>query len=1135
MRYTSYIHVLTAITLHCAACSDKSKASQPDAASADQAAVADIDAAVTTDTITTDTADASWQPQCPGGIGCACVDATDCDAPLCLETADGKRCSAHCGDGSCAPGWSCGGQTAGADPTYYCVPTAGLICRPCQADNECQSAGNAAARCVDYGDVGGFCGLACKSDANCPADRVCRLVSSLQGGAATEQCVAPGATDDTLGACACSSYASAQKLITSCWQSSGVGADAKRCKGSRACGAGGLGACALLTGDAAVCQQAQCLDAQTLQPVADGKACDDGRACTSGDVCAAGVCQAGATNICACEPGFVVCEVASGATNQCLGPLVCVATPDGAAPYACVANAAKTTVCDASLDSACSKNACLPLSGACTLTAAERTTELCDLPAGACRLEVKAPDLPSNAATACDDGLACSAGEVCSDGACKAVDLSACKCKSNADCLDDGDLCNGTPYCDTSGAVWACVINPSTIVSCDTSSDSGCQATSCTTTTGVCTKATVAAGMACSDGVACTVGDVCDAAGVCKPGTWTCCKSDVDCAGEEDGNLCNGTLFCNQAAGSCDLNPSTAVTCPTANDSACSAAQCQVASGKCAQTAVNAGKACDDGAVCTEGEVCSEGSCAGGTDTCPCAQDADCAAKDDGNLCNGTLYCNQALGQCKPNPKTVVTCQSVDDTACSKAQCDAKKGKCAVVDLAVGVACDADGTACTANDACDGKGGCAAGITICACISDADCANKDDGDLCNGTLYCDKSGPQAQCKVNPATVKSCPSVDDTACLKNQCAPKTGGCGFVNLAAGAPCEDGEACTIGDGCDGKGGCAAGPGNGCGCKVDVDCAGFDDGDVCNGAFACKGGGCVFDAKVLVCDDQNACTKDSCDKANGCVAVALAGCATCTTDEDCGDGNLCTFDFCLVGICKWPAAWGGCQDGDACSEGDVCAAGICKAGGTKVCDDNNVCTDDSCDAKSGCIAVNNAAPCGDGTICTVDDQCAQGKCTGDASGTDGLLCQGDTWACLIGGCVDRDWSQWLLPEAGSFTFQDGGATFLDNNTKLRWQAVLPAQSYNWSDAKAYCKGVTIAGGQGWRLPARIELETLVDRSVYNPATFTALKASTPNEMFWSATPCAPSSGAAWVVVFLNGHAHYVGVSDTRRVRCVR
>ena len=82
MRYVSWFHVLTAITLHCAACSDGPKTSQPDAASADQAAVADIDAAVATDTVTTDTAatdtaDASWQPQCPGGIGCACVDATD--------------------------------------------------------------------------------------------------------------------------------------------------------------------------------------------------------------------------------------------------------------------------------------------------------------------------------------------------------------------------------------------------------------------------------------------------------------------------------------------------------------------------------------------------------------------------------------------------------------------------------------------------------------------------------------------------------------------------------------------------------------------------------------------------------------------------------------------------------------------------------------------------------------------------------------------------------------------------------------------------------------------------------------------------------------------------------------------------
>ena len=1138
-------------------------------------------------------------PACPGAAGCACKAATECTSALCIQTQAGGTCTDYCGDGNCPAGWSCQGQSGGGDGTYFCIPDAGLLCRPCDDHAACRASGLAAAAFVEYGDSGAFCGLPCASDASCPQGSACRDVEGVDGGP-VKQCVLPGAGPAGLGVCECPPVSKVEAHGTACWLVDGEGALQRRCKGRRVCGPAGLGTCTALKRAEALCLDVQCLDALTGLPKADGAACDDGRACTQGDTCKAGVCGAGEANICSCEPGFKACAAAAGAVNKCAGPLICAATNNADVPFACVANGADAVNCDDSGDGPCVKNACVPLSGACTPTAVERTVEVCDLPGSAgsqqpgCRREVLAAELPDGPAAPCDDGLGCSVGDSCKNASCSVTDATACKCKADADCQDDGDLCNGTPYCDKSDAkLWGCKINPATVISCDTSGDSGCLQTACVPKAGTCLKDVAPAGTACSDGVACTIGDVCDSEGKCQPGTWTCCKTDADCAGEEDGDLCNGTLFCNKAAGACTLNPSTKVTCPTANDTACLQTACVKATGQCAPQPVNDTKPCDDGQTCTDGDVCADGACKGGSDTCPCQVDADCQSKEDSDLCNGTLYCNKALGQCKPNPKTIVVCQTVDDTDCKANTCIKTTGKCAVQALPSKALCDFDGTACTANDACDGQGACEAGTPVCACLSDADCAAKDDGDLCNGTLYCDKSGPMPVCKLKAASVLSCPSVDDTACQKNQCQPKSGECKFVALSAGAPCDDGEPCTGGDGCDGKGGCKAGASAGCGCKLNSDCALFDDGDVCNGGYGCKSGACVFDAKVLVCDDNNACTTDSCDKAKGCVAVALPDCAICVADKDCGDGNTCTFDFCLVGTCKWPAAQGSCEDGDACTEKDTCVNAVCEAGAPKSCDDGKVCTDDSCDAKAGCKVANNTAPCdADGSVCSENDACAGGMCKagaakdcddkqsctadscdktkgcGHQAGSEGLSCSEAQYGLCAGGTckaqpcppgydpVEVDdggtkktacaayepvWGNRPDKPVGVYAVSEpvsgAGKVVVDSQTKLMWQQATAPNTMTWQNAKDYCEALSYAGFKDWRLPSSVELETMVDYSIAPPEPTIDQSAfpGTKQTAHWSASLRAGSSSGAWGVNFYYGYVFSYVISNSSGVRCVR
>jgi len=390
---------------------------------------------------------------------------------------------------------------------------------------------------------------------------------------------------------------------------------------------------------------------------------------------------------------------------------------------------------------------------------------------------------------ACDDGDPCTE-TACEGGGCK-VTKDTCSCASNADCPDDANLCNGTPYCDLAAAKPVCKTNPASVVTCQAPANS-CEEALCSPSSGSCVVVAKANNTACDDGKACTVGDVCTA-GQCVAGTDTCpCTQDADCAKKEDGNLCNGTLFCNKSSGQCQVNPASVVSCPNADDTTCSQNTCDPKTGACAAKLASNGAACDDGNPCTANETCQQGSCIATANTCICTQDADCADEEDGNFCNGTLYCDIVSGSCKVNPATVVNCpDSFND--CAPNVCEPTTGKCGAKTLPANTPCD-DGDVCTAVGTC-ADDQCQNGVNICACVTDGDCTKFEDGNVCNGTLYCNKA--KNSCEANPATVKSCPSVNDTPCVKNLCQAKTGLCAPTTVASGPACDSlkrklGEAC-------------------------------------------------------------------------------------------------------------------------------------------------------------------------------------------------------------------------------------------------------------------------------------------------------------------------------------------------------
>jgi hypothetical protein len=492
----------------------------------------------------------------------------------------------------------------------------------------------------------------------------------------------------------------------------------------------------------------------------------------------------------------------------------------------CRVDPVSVVVCDASADTACAAAVCEAATGACALK-------------------------PRNEGLACDDGEPCTLGDLCKAGVCAAGATSICPCSEDSDCKDDDDsVCTGVPFCNTAVFPTRCETKASSVVQCP-ASDEACKANLCDPKDGSCVLVPLQDGAACDDDDACTSGDACKG-GSCYGGADTCaCESDSDCV-DVDGDPCTGVPFCDKSGGKgvCAPNPATVIVCSSAADTDCRKNTCDPQLGACALKPVADKSVCDDGDACTKGEICVAGACTAGTDVCKCVSDADCSDKKDGNLCNGTLFCNQQSGLCELNPASVVTCPTVEDTACSKNVCTAKTGKCKqmaradvvqvgcqAIDLGGGVvaqfclyapkepgsegdgavfACE-DGESCTKGDVCEGKS-CKAGAAVCECSADADCKDKDDGNLCNGTLFC--NAQSGKCELNPATVVSCPNVDDTDCLKNVCNPKLGVCQATPSPSGTPCDDGDACTKGDVCK-IGQCAPGT-FACACKTDLDCLG-------------------------------------------------------------------------------------------------------------------------------------------------------------------------------------------------------------------------------------------------------------------------------------------------------------------------
>jgi hypothetical protein len=670
-----------------------------------------------------------------------------------------------------------------------------------------------------------------------------------------------------------------------------------------------------------------------------------------------------------------------------------------------------------------------------TVDCASQTTacakSVCNSGVGKC---VFLLDLTTNGA-ACSDGDACTQGDTCKDGACVGGSPIVCDdgnpctvdaCVLAVGCTTsalDGVACELDGSACTSDSCLGGVCLPGAPSACE--DGNACTVGSCAPETGACSQEGGNEGAACdADGSICTQNDVCQG-GMCIAGAPLLCDDGNPCTNDtcalpggcghsagsggcDDGDPCTLADACTDSA--CAGLPGPATACDDNNP--CTDDSC-VAKQGCLHLANTA--TCTDADPCTDADFCKDSQCHAGAGLCVCEKNSDCAALDDGNPCNGSLFCDLSAFpyQCAVNPKTVITCPA-SPSICQAFNCDVSDGQCKSHNLNEGSTCDADGTVCTAGDTCGG-GVCVVGVAL-----DCDDGNPCTSDACDAVKGCTHTAIAGTCDADgdlctvgdqclgsvcvAGTKKVCN--DANTCTTDVCDAKTGLCVYTSLADGKPCFSGQ-CSSGDQC-AAGVCKPGPAFSC---ADAYPCTYDSCNTTTGLCTHLSDG------AKACDDGDKCTTDSCLFA--CTHVAtLANCAdndVCTTDacsantcsnqilpNGCSDGNACTLDYCVGGKgCQHTMTPGPCTDFDACTTGDTCSGGFCTSK-PLVCNDGDACTTDSCSSLLGCQTTVNAAFCDDKNACTTDSCVSPGGgclhvaladcCTATADCADTTPCTLDT-----------------------------------------------------------------------------------------------------------------------------------------------
>lgn len=125
-----------------------------------------------------------------------------------------------------------------------------------------------------------------------------------------------------------------------------------------------------------------------------------------------------------------------------------------------------------------------------------------------------------------------------------------------------------------------------------------------------------------------------------------------------------------------------------------------------------------------------------------------------------------------------------------------------------------------------------------------------------------------------------------------------------------------------------------------------------------------------------------------------------------------------------------------------------------------------------------------------------------------------------------------------------DNGGNWImtrDNVTGLIWEIKTNANknsTYTWQQAQTFFSSLNTAefgGYTNWRMPSRMELALLADRSVANPGITTQWFPNTQPLKYWSSSVRAEDNNYAWRVHFFDGFVNYDLKTEPFYVRAVR
>jgi hypothetical protein len=400
---------------------------------------------------------------------------------------------------------------------------------------------------------------------------------------------------------------------------------------------------------------------------------------------------------------------------------------------------------------------------------------------------------------------------------------------------------------------------------------------------------------------------------------------------------------------------------------------------------------CNDGSLCTTGDTCSGTSCVGTPVVCPtpdqCHTQGVCSpltgtcsnpVKQDGSGCN---YDNNACttdtcqsGVCQAGAATV--CPTPDQCH-DPGSCNPMTGICSNPPKGNGSLCNADNNLCTGPDTCQ-SGVCQAGAAVTCgasdqCTTGGTCnpstgicsgSPKPNGTACNDSSACTRTDTCQDGACRGSNPVVCTPLDQCH-NAGACNPMTGVCSNPAKTDGSGCNDGNACTRTDAC--QGGTCRG-GNPVTCLAANQCRGAG---VCDPAT----GSCSNPPKTgSQCNDDMPCTyEDTCTSEGACVGKKIVCDSDDTATRTCNGTATCD-------VVPKPGA--ACDDGNPCTKGDVRKSDGSCAGMAYACPMNECLTANECDGNGGCkpTAKPDGTGCdADKNLCTPKDICRGGLCVPD------------------------------------------------------------------------------------------------------------------------------------------------------------